>query len=171
MTRPGRRTGRGFSLVELVIVIVIIGVIAAIAIPRVSRGARGAGESALRSNLAILRSAIELYASEHDGKFPASGSTDAAAFADQLLKYTDIAGNTSDTKVGDYKYGPYLRKQIPAAPIGSKKGESTVKVVNADSLGTPDGSTAWLYSSKTGEIILNAPDTETDESNKAYNTY
>jgi len=170
MMRSARRTGRGFSLVELVIVIVIIGVIAAIAIPRVSRGARGAGESALRSDLAILRNAIELYATEHDGKFPASGGTDSAVFADQLLKYTDIDGATSDTKVGNFKYGPYLRKQIPPAPVGPKKGENTVTVVNADTLPVPDELTGWLYSSKTGEIIVNTDDTD-EAGTKTYNTY
>ncbi len=160
MNRSKQRSGRGFSLVELVIVIVIIGVIAAIAIPRVSRGARGAGESSLKSNLAIMRNALELYATEHDGKFPASGGTDTALFADQLLKYTDAAGATSDTKVGDFKFGPYLRKQVPPVPVGPKKGTNTISIVNADTLGAPDETTAWLYSSKTGELIANTDDTD-----------
>ena len=59
----------GFSLVELVIVVVIIGVIAAIAVPRISRGAKGANESAVRTNLQTLRTAIDLYAAKHDGQF------------------------------------------------------------------------------------------------------
>ena len=61
----------GFSLIELVIVIVILAVISAIALPRISRGAKGADESALGQNLAVLRSAIEMYSAEHGGKFPA----------------------------------------------------------------------------------------------------
>ena len=52
---------KGFSLIELLIVVVIIGIIAAIAIPRMSRGSAGAANSALSGNLAVLRSAIDLY--------------------------------------------------------------------------------------------------------------
>ncbi len=70
-----------FSLVELVIVIVIIGVIAAIAVPRIGRGAKGAADSAVRANLATLRNAIDLYAVEHGGKFPASDTGDDAPTA------------------------------------------------------------------------------------------
>jgi len=170
-----RRSGRGFSLVELVIVIVIIGIIAAIAIPRVSRGARGAGESALRSDLATLRNAIELYASEHNGAYPgtttAGGVGDATLFTNHLLKYSDANGNTSDTKDANHPFGPYLRKQIPPLPVGSgtSRGSNTVKI--ADPLPEADGATdGWLYNPKTGEIIANA--TDNDESGaKAYSEY
>jgi len=169
------RSKRGFSLVELVIVIVIIGIIAAIAIPRVSRGARGAAESALRSDLATLRNAIELYASEHNGAYPGTtavgGVGDATLFTNHLLKYSDVNGNTSDTKDADHPFGPYLRKQIPPLPVGSgtSRGSNTVKV--ADPLPAADGATdGWLYNPKTGEIIANA--TDNDESGaKAYSQY
>src|ERR1051326_3931793 len=53
--------GRGFSLIELVVVVVILGILAAIAMPRMSRGAAGAADAALSGDLALLRSAIELY--------------------------------------------------------------------------------------------------------------
>jgi len=167
----------GFSLVELVIVIVIIGIIAAIAIPRVSRGAKGAGDSALRSNLAVMRSAIELYASEHVGTFPganaAGGSFGAAASADafknQLIKYTDANGGVSETKDTTHIYGPYLRKQVPPLPVGANRGSNNVTVTDA----TPavGGTTGWVFSWKTGEIIANCPDTEKDELDTSYNQY
>lgn len=167
----------GFSLVELVIVIVIIGVIAAIAIPRVSRGARGAGDSALRSDLAVMRNAIELYASEHNGVFPganaAGGSFGAAgtadAFKNQLLQYTDSNGAVSTTKDSTYIFGPYLRKQIPPLPTGANRGSNDVTVGNAAP--TPGGTVGWIYCYTTGEIIANCADTEKDESEKQYNQY
>ena len=65
MKPQGKSKRSGFSLIELVIVVVIIGIIAAIAIPRLSRGSQGAADSALSGNLAVLRAAIELYATEH----------------------------------------------------------------------------------------------------------
>ena len=69
----------GFSMIELVIVVVIIGIIAAIAIPRMSRGSAAAADSAVASNLAVLRNAIDLYHTEHQGVYPP-----IATFADQL---------------------------------------------------------------------------------------
>ena len=61
---------RAFSLIELVIVVVIIGIIGAIAIPRMSRGAAGAADSSLVADLAVMRSAIDLYKAEHGGDLP-----------------------------------------------------------------------------------------------------
>src|SRR5215212_5983808 len=91
----GNRTlsRRGFSLIELVIVVVIIGIIAAIAIPRLSRGASGAADSALSGNLSVLRNAIDLYATEHGGSYPALSTFDT-----QLTQFTDASGATSATK-------------------------------------------------------------------------
>src|SRR5213592_1193770 len=95
----------GFSLIELVIVVVIIGIIAAIAIPRLSRGSAGAADSAVSGNLAVLRSAIDLYATEHGGGYPSVGTFDS-----QLTQYTDSSGSFSASKSGNFIYGPYLRK-------------------------------------------------------------
>src|SRR3954471_15253258 len=83
---------RGFSLIELVIVVVIIGIIAAIAIPRMSRGSEGAAESALSGNLSVLRSAIDLYYTEH-GIYP-----EVAKFETQMRQYTDVSGNPQAAK-------------------------------------------------------------------------
>lgn len=173
-----KRTGResGFSLVELVIVIVIIGVIAAIAIPRVTRATKGAGESALSSDLAILRNAIEMYASEHNGTYPGvNKAADGTAggtmvdFTAQLIKYTNASGKTSDTWAADYPYGPYLRKGVPPLPVGDLKGDSSVKF-DADATPTADDTGAgWVYSPTSGEIVANS--TSTDDAGKAYSTY
>jgi prepilin-type N-terminal cleavage/methylation domain-containing protein len=117
---PSKTRRPAFSLVELVIVIVIIGVIAAIAVPRISRGARGASDSSVRGSLAALRNAIDLYAAEHGGNFPAQAGdgTNAAgselAFLNQLTKFTDAAGAFSATKTATAIYGPYLRAGMPS---------------------------------------------------------
>src|SRR3954453_17101245 len=110
-----RRLRRAFSLIELVIVVVIIGIIAAIAIPRMSRGTAGAADSALGGNLNVLRNALELFATEHNGKFPGQGGTDTPE--NQLTMYTDDVGGPSATKTATKIYGPYLRK-IPPITVG-----------------------------------------------------
>lgn len=180
MSRTPARA-RGFSLVELVIVIVIIGIIAAIAIPRVSRGARGAGESSLSSNLSVLRNAVELYASEHNGDYPgakADGEGNAAdsaeAMANQLTKYSKVTGETSDTRdpANGFVYGPYLRKGIPPLPVGTNRGKTTVLM---DTVNTPPAVSVntgqgWVYNPRTGDLIANA-DNMNDAGEKAYNEY
>ena len=156
----------GFSLVELVIVVVIIGVIAAIAVPRISRGAKGAGDSALRGSLAGIRNAIDMYAAEHGGTFPAGLE---AEILDRLTKKTNAAGAVGTT-AGEHIYGPYLRGGVPALPVCDNKGDSSLKIVT----GTPAGGTGtegWVYSTDTGEFIANCADTELDESDNKYNKY
>src|SRR6187397_2594687 len=102
------RGRKGFSLIDLVIVVVIIGIIAAIAIPKMSKGSAGAGDNALKGNLAVIRSAVELYNSEHGGL---PNGADAAAITSQLTKYSDLSGTTAAAKnvATGITYGPYLR--------------------------------------------------------------
>jgi len=157
---------RGFSLVELVIVVVIIGVIAAIAVPRISRGAKGAGDSSLRGSLAGLRNAIDMYAAEHGGTYPSGTQTE---IIDKLTKKTDAQGNVGTT-AGTHIYGPYLRGGIPELPVGTNKGDANLKIVTGAVVpGT--GTEGWVYSTDTGEIRANLPDTDEDEKGVAYNTY
>lgn len=149
---------KGFSLIELVIVVVILGIIGAIAIPRMSRGAEGAKDSALISDLAVLRSAIDLYQTEHEGLFP----TDEDIVA-QLTTYTDISGDDSSSKTGAYIYGPYIRT-IPALKVGSNRGNSGIAAADAAGIG-------WIYDETTGAIRANLPDTDVDATGVQYNDY
>ncbi len=152
---------RGFSLIELVIVVVIIGILAAIAIPRMSRGAAGASDSALSSNLATLRSALDLYQAEHGGSFPT-----LANLPNALTQYSDITGTTfSATQVAatGVIYGPYLRA-VPALPVGADKGKNTFSATRTAGFG-------WVYDAATGAISANCPDAEVDARNVKYNTY
>jgi len=148
---------RGFSLLELVIVVVIIGIIAAIAIPRLSRGTAGAADSSLSGNLAVLRNAIDLYNSEHPGKFPTLAKIDL-----QLTKYTDASGADGD-RDATHTYGPYVRK-IPPAPVGPEKDKTGF----TDTAGT--AGKGWVYDEKTGEVKVNTR-TETDAAGKLYSDY
>lgn len=174
-----RRASRAFSLIELVIVVVIIAIIGAIAIPKMSRGATGAAESALIQDLSVLRSAIDLYQTEHTGTLPTSANV-----FQQLTQYSDAAGATipaprpsSDTT---HIYGPYL-KTIPGMPCGTQvkggqvigsgaAGAATAPPVPSG--GYPAGtntSVGWTYDSSSGLIQANS--TETDSRGNAYSTY
>ncbi len=157
--RPSRkRANRAFSLIELIIVVVIIGIIAAIAIPRMSRGARGAGDASLSGSLSVMRSALDIYATEHGGSFPV-----LATFVGQMTLYTDYNGATNAAKVAPFIYGPYLRK-IPPLPVGTEKGSIGI----TDSVGA--AGFGWVYDDVSGTIVANTT-AEADVSGKLYNTY
>lgn len=159
---PPGRGGSCFSLVELVIVVVILGVIAAIAIPRLARGVTGAGDSSLRKNLQALRTAIDAYAAEHGGTFPGAnadgmggGAETYEAFRNQLTRFSNAAGQCSETGGSSYPFGPYLQ-QIPVIPVGPNKGNAAVAIdkVNSPPLVT-GGPQGWVYNPLTGQIHAN----------------
>ncbi len=152
----------GFSLIELVIVVVIIGIIAAIAIPKLSRGAAGASDSALSGDLKVLRTALDMYATEHGGTYP----TVTQITAGNLIGYTDDSGTFSATKDATHIYGPYLRV-VPNLPVGAKKGASGIDVVANAGTAT----VGWIYDSSLGTIKANTTGLEFDAKGVAYNTY
>jgi len=164
MLRARTSAKKGFTLLELVIVVVIIGIIAAIAIPRMSKGSAGAADSALAGDLAVLRSAIDLFAAEHDGKYPT-----LAKIADQLTQYTDgtITSATGTVRDSTHPYGPYVRA-IPSIPVGPNKGAATF--TGTAPPGT-DATAAWYYNETTGEIKANLKDTEVDIAKVPYSAY
>ncbi len=159
MRRLERQRARAFSLLELIVVVVIIGIIAAIAIPRMSRGAAGAADSALSGNLAVLRSAIDLYAAEHGGAFPT-----LADIEDQLTLYSNYTGTeTQAARDATHPYGPYLRS-VPPLPVGTDKG----KVSFVASYNSGNG---WVYNATAGDISANCAAGEVDMVGKQYSDY
>ena len=153
-----RSQRRAFSLIELVIVIVIIGIIAAIAVPRMSRGAEGANDAALRADLATLRSAIDLYKTEHGGQL----NPTEAGIVLQLTGYSDLNGVAQATKDASHIYGPYIRS-IPPLPVGAFKGENGIASASGAGIG-------WIYNETTGAIRANTT-TEMDAEGTLYSAY
>jgi general secretion pathway protein G len=153
---------KGFTLIELVVVVVIIAIIAAIAIPRMSRGSAGAADSAVSEDLAIMRSAVELFQTEHNGTYPSA--TSATTFVTQLTQYSDISGNPQATKDTTHIYGPYL-KLVPSMPVGTNKGLNTVTMTGPAGTGT----FGWFYDGTT--VWVNDPATDVDVKGTPYNTY
>jgi prepilin-type N-terminal cleavage/methylation domain-containing protein len=139
---------RGFSLVELIIAVVIIGIIAAIAFTRMTRPVDGAALAALRGDLAAMRTALDLYATEHNGDYPGALAA--------LAKYTSIDGAMSSSPTATYKYGPYMRA-IPPCPIGPREGAVGWAVANANPPTAVSSfpTVGWLYHAASGGVWVN----------------
>lgn len=91
-----------FSLVELVVVVLILAVLATIVVPRITESADSAKDAKCQSNVANLIRAVELYAANHDGTYPA----DQSAFNSTILNSTTYFPHGAPTcpNSGTYTY-------------------------------------------------------------------
>jgi general secretion pathway protein G len=148
---------KAFSLVELMIVVAIIGILAALVTPKISNYAQQAKEAAARENLQTLRSAIELYASQHGGVPPGYANNDVSTvpnqltFALQMLKATNASGVDGDRSMPGFVYGPYLMK-LPKNPLTN--GTGIRMVANGASLPTPTNKLGFIYQPSTKTVKL-----------------
>ena len=196
MTRIKHPAGKeaGFTLVELLIVAIILAILAAIVVPQFASSTDDASAAALRSNLAGIRSAIDLYTQQHGGSFPGAvtaaggvctggtaggGLADTqAAFSEQLKYYSNAAGQTCsirDVPVGglvEYPFGPYIKGDVPANPV---TGVGTVTVVTAGDLAmrapaAPADTKGWRYDTTSGKFIAD-DSVGTDANGTVYDLY
>lgn len=176
-TKDMNRTA--FSIVELVVVVVVLGIVAALAIPKFSAAAVNHEVTDLKTDLAVLRTAIEMYHQDH-GVYP--GQNDAgddtapagspAAVVRQLTRYTDAQGRTSETSDARFYFGPYLRDGIPPCPVSVGLPSAELHLVAGRSAPVFDPAaekTGWVYNFQTGYIAANSPGT--DEKGVRYDSY
>lgn len=106
-----RKVKKGFTLIELIAVIAILGILALITVPRLTDYTKNAKLTKAKTNLSILKNAIERYDMEHNTTiretFQEDGNTTTLKEKKELLiGKTKIDG----TENGDF--GPYL-SEIP----------------------------------------------------------
>lgn len=171
------KNNKGFTLIELIIVVIILAILAAIIIPQLRGSTDDAKLSALDTNLSSMRSAIELYYTQHNNVYPGTIANDtvvgvtaahastAAAFVAQTTKYSDVNHNTSDVyNASTFKFGPYAKKAIPKNPLPNAATTTdaqarSVTVSAAATLGTATANdataTGWVTVPITGEFFAN----------------
>ena len=168
----------GFTLVELLIVVIILSILAAVIIPQLRGSTENARLSSLDTNLAAVRSALEIYYLQHGNVYPGNiandttGITTAAhasasdAFNKQMSKYSDVNGNTSDVyDATTFKFGPYMKKGLPPNPLpnAATTTDAQKRAVNVDTtttaLNTATANDAaafgWVFVRATGEFFSN----------------
>ena len=166
ISKAKRAIQSGFTLVELLIVVIILAILAAIIVPQFTAATDDAAQSAYDTNIANIRAAIDLYRQQHQeypgavisggGSCPAgstavTGAVGEPAFLAQLRNYTNAAGQACTGTDATFRYGPYLKDDMPVNPLGTV---NTVAVVNTGILGLTSGSSGgWRFDSVTGEFI------------------
>jgi len=167
------KKSRAFTLVEILIVTVLLGILAAIVIPTVSNSTTSAKESAVATDLQLLRRFIMVYKAHHLEVAPGypDGDSNAApteqAFIEQATMSSNTRGQTAAVGTPGFDRGPYMQK-IPVNPFN---GESTIEMLGngEDFPADADNSHGWIYKADTAEI--RADSTGTDFNGKRYYDY
>ena len=159
------RSNKGFSLAEILIVLGLMAILATVVVLNSSNSSTTAKENTLKANVAVLREALDLYRADH-GWYPAdpvrdfNKKGDAKVLTFQLLGFTNAAGEPSETKTSEYRFGPYLRKW-PAEPLTDSaaivvdsKTESMLTVLAAK-VAKSEGAGGWYYEAKSGNVCAN----------------
>ncbi len=90
---------------------------------------------------------------------------------DSMLMFTDAAGNACSLGDATYRFGPYMRRGIPADPItglGAAVGDIVVTSTGAPIV--PAAATGgWAYDTVSGQIVMNS--NAVDSRGAAYSTH
>ncbi|MCU0915210.1 MAG: type II secretion system GspH family protein [Planctomycetes bacterium] len=150
------RAAKAFTLVEILIVVMLLGVLAAVVIPAVARSGTNARETALASDVALLRRFVMVYTSHHLEVAPGYPNGDPTAeptngaFVDQATLSSNARGQTAAAGTAGFNFGPYLSR-IPVNPLNNQ--DTVHMVLNGDSFpAAADGNHGWIFKPETGEI-------------------
>jgi prepilin-type N-terminal cleavage/methylation domain-containing protein len=138
---------KAFTLMELLIVVAILGILAAITLPKVQGQITAAKEAAAKDNLRILRNAIGLYATQHNGIPPGYPNDNPSL---PVLTAAFILAMR----------GTYLNA-LPENPFNNKT--SFQMIANGASFpSAATGQYGWVYQPQTKTIKLDWPGTDKD---------
>jgi len=97
-SRPASRQNRGFTLIELLVVIAIIAILAAMLLPALSAAKKKAQGIACINNSKQIATAMIIYCTDSEEKFPASGKWIGDSPG---MNYLNSDGNTNTTLLTD----------------------------------------------------------------------
>ena len=122
MNLAARKSGKAFTLVEIMIVVAIIALLAAIAVPGFLRARKRSQASRILNDLRLIDSAIDQYAIETNRS---TGFTVSTVDWTNYLKKGSILYNTGNDILGN-TYGAQTVDTIPQVPAASYTALSDV---------------------------------------------
>jgi general secretion pathway protein G len=167
------RKAKAFTLIEILVVVVLLGILAIVVLPLVAGSSISAKESALATDLNMLRRFVLIYKTQHlevGPGYPDGDTTQAPteqAFLDQMTLSSNPAGQTAAVGTLGFERGPYMMK-IPVNPLNHL---NTVQILgDADSFpANADNSHGWIYKAATSEVRSDS--IGSNESGKPYYDY
>ena len=167
------RKAKAFTLIEILVVVVLLGILAAIVIPAIANSSISAKQSALATDLQLLRRFVLVYKCQHKEVAPGypggdiTGAPIEQAFIDQATLASNSSGQTAPIGTPGFNRGPYVMK-IPVNPMN---GKSDVQMLgDGDNFpADADDSHGWIYKAATSEI--RADSSGADSSGKRYYDY
>lgn len=149
----------GFTLVEILLVVTILGVLAGAAVSMFGETSADAKDAVLMQNLQNIRSALERFKVDHNGRLP--GFTDLDDIGNHLTKYSNAAGGVSTTPSASYPYGPYLPEQAIVNPVNQGyavwlSSDPANETANDNLLNGDGDVVGWFLDVSQGRISANA---------------
>jgi len=145
-----------FTLVEILVVVVLLGILAAVVMSQVSSSGTSAKQSALATDLQLLRRFIMVYKAHHlevEPGYPDGNTAQApseSAFVEQATMSSNANGQTAAAGTEGFDRGPYIQK-MPVNPFNNK---SSIEMLGNDEEfpADADDSCGWIYKASTGQI-------------------
>jgi type II secretory pathway pseudopilin PulG len=159
--------------VEILAVVVVLGILAAVVVPKISSSNTSAKQSAVATDLQLLRRFIMVYKAHHLEVAPGYPDGNTAetpseqAFIEQATMSSNANGQTAAIGTSGYNRGPYLQN-IPVNPFNNKN--SIEMLGNGEDFpADADNSNGWIYKAATDEV--RADTTGTDSNGTRYYDY
>jgi type IV pilus assembly protein PilA len=136
----------GFTLVELLVVMLILGLLAAIAIPSFFNQRDKARDADAKTQARTAQTAIETYATDHDGEYDSDGGATVVAalkgiestLNDATLA-VDVGGGTGDTADRSYEVTATSETGNTFSVTRHNDGTTDNTCATENTAGCPDG--------------------------------